>query len=246
MLNERAALVDEIRRFNRFYTRTVGLLEETLSQSAFTLTEARVIFEIGHRTSNELAPDIAGERGFLARAFHLNVGAVASDIARDLRLDPAYLTRILKKFAAADLVEVTGDPTDGRRRMLALTGKGQAALAGLQAAADRDIGRLVEDIPDRQLPELAGALRKVTALLGQSVPVERQVVLRPHRPGDIGWVVQRQALLYAGEFGWSIEFEALLAEIGATFHPQLHRGTRLLLDCRTGWRACRRRVPCAR
>jgi DNA-binding MarR family transcriptional regulator/GNAT superfamily N-acetyltransferase len=214
---ERSELVGLIRNFNRFYTRTVGLLEETLSQSAFTLTEARVIFEIGHRAHGGFAPDIAGERGFLARTFQINVGAVASDIARDLRLDPAYLTRILKKFAAANLVEMSADPADGRRRMLSLTRQGRAALAGLQAAADRDIGRLVEPLPDASLPDLAGALRKVTSLLAQEVPHKRQTVLRPHRSGDIGWVVQRQSLLYTREFGWTMEFEALVAEIGAKF-----------------------------
>ncbi len=214
---DRTELVAQIRNFNRFYTRTVGLLEERLSQSAFTLTEARVIFEIGHRAHGSLAPDIAGERGFLARTFQINVGAVASDIARDLRLDPAYLTRILKKFAAASLVEFDADPADGRRRMLSLTRQGRAALAGLQAAADRDIGRLVEDLPENAVPELAGALRTVTRLLGQASPAAPQVCLRQHRPGDIGWVVQRQASLYTSEFGWNIEFEAMVAEIGARF-----------------------------
>ena len=221
---DRAELIGRIRNFNRFYTRTIGLLEETLSQSAFTLTEARVIFEIGHRAHGGLAPDIAGERGFLARTFQINIGAVASDIARDLRLDPAYLTRILKKFAAANLVEFGSDPADGRRRMLSLTRQGKAALAGLQAAADRDIGRLVEDLPENALPELAQALRKVTSLLGQASSEEPQVSLRPHRPGDIGWVVQRQAQLYTGEFGWNIEFEAMVAEIGARFIREFVEG----------------------
>ena len=214
---DRDQLVRQVRDFNRFYTRTVGLLEETLSQSAFTLTEARVIFEIGHRAHGGLAPDIAGERGFLARTFRIDVGAVASDIARDLRLDPAYLTRILKKFAAANLVAMSPDPSDGRRRMLTLTRQGMAALAGLQAAADRDIGRLLEPLPDESLPHLAAALHRVEALLGREAPAAGQVVLRPHRAGDIGWVVQRQSLLYTLEFGWTIEFEALVAEIGAGF-----------------------------
>ena len=152
---DRAELVGRIRNFNRFYTRTVGLLEETLSQSAFTLTEARVMFEIGHRAQAAVAPDIAGERGFLARTFQINVGAVASDIARDLRLDPAYLTRILKKFAAANLVEIDSDPADGRRRMLSLTTAGQGGScrpAGRGRPRYRPPGRG----PSRErLPELA-------------------------------------------------------------------------------------------
>src|SRR3954470_19760765 len=159
-----ASLVAEMRRFNRFYTRTVGLLDETLTNSAFTLTEARVLFELGHRS--EAVPEIAGERRFLADAFNLNAGPAASEIARELRVDPAYLTRILRKFAAAGLTEVRTDPADRRRRILSLTQNGIAALAGLQAAADNDIGRLVQDLPDGNARELAGAMQTITKVLG--------------------------------------------------------------------------------
>ena len=220
MLDERNALVAEIRHFNRFYTRTVGLLDETLTQSAFTLTEARVLFELGHR-KRPATPDTAGEAGFLAEAFHLEMGPTASDIVRQLRIDAAYLTRILRKFAGEGLAETRTDPADKRRRILSLTARGEAALSGLQAAADRDTARLIEDLPDHRLHELGGALRKAAELLGDparenpgGTPI---VTLRPHRVGDVGWVVQRQARLYADEYGWSIEFEALLAEIGADF-----------------------------
>lgn len=216
MFDERNALVADIRRFNRFYTRTVGLLDETLTQSPFTLTEARVLFELGHRARP--AAGIAGERGFLAEAFDLDIGPAASDIARQLRLDPAYLTRILRKFAGDGLTETRTDPPDKRRRILSLTARGEAALANLQAAADRDTARLVENLPDRRLHELREVLRKAAELLGETAPEEAsRVILRPHRVGDVGWVVQRQAELYAEEYGWTIEFEAMLAEIGADF-----------------------------
>lgn len=216
MLDERNALVGQIRHFNRFYTRTVGLLDETLTQSAFTLTEARVLFELGHHSS-PAAPEIAGERGFLAGAFRLENGPAASEIARQLRVDPAYLTRILRKFAGEGLTEARTDPTDRRRRVLSLTPRGEAALARLQAAADRDTARLIESLPDDRLHELGDALRKVGKLLGDPACGNDVVVLRPHRVGDIGWVVQRQAQLYAEEYGWNIEFEAMLAEIGVDF-----------------------------
>ncbi|MEO5758830.1 MAG: helix-turn-helix domain-containing GNAT family N-acetyltransferase [Mesorhizobium sp.] len=216
MLDQRSALVAEIRHFNRFYTRTVGLLDETLTQSAFTLTEARVLFELGHRRS-PAAAEIAGEHGFLAEAFHLEIGPVASDIARQLRVDAAYLTRILRKFAGEGLTETRSDPTDRRRRILSLTARGEAALAGLQAAANRDTARLVENLPDQRLHELSGALRKAAELLGDPAHESPVLRLRPHRVGDVGWVVQRQARLYAEEYGWNIEFEAMLAEIGADF-----------------------------
>lgn len=216
MLDNRKALVAEMRRFNRFYTRTVGLLDETLTQSAFTLTEARVLFELGHRAS-PVASGNTGELGLLAEAFHLDVGPAASDIARELRLDPAYLTRILRKFAAAGLTEARADPADRRRQILSLTARGGAALARLQAAADTDIARLVRGLPDGKLRELEDALRKTMELLGELPRGKPQIALRPHRVGDIGWVIQRQASLYAEEYGWNAEFEALLAEIGAGF-----------------------------
>ena len=186
-MRERASLIAEMRRFNRFYTRTVGLLDETLTSSAFTLTEARVLFELGHRS--EAVPQTAGERGFLADAFNLNAGPAASEIARELRVDPAYLTRILRKFAAAGLTEVRTDPADRRRRILSLTPGGAAALAGLQAAADSDMGRLVQDLPDDSARELADAMRKITQVLGGSV--DRKACCRAasarhrrHRLGD--------------------------------------------------------------
>jgi DNA-binding MarR family transcriptional regulator/GNAT superfamily N-acetyltransferase len=223
MLPERDTLVAEIRHFNRFYTRTIGLLEETLNRSAFTLTEARVLFEIGHRSS-ALESGITGERSFLAETFHLDVGPAASEIARDLRLDPAYLTRILRKFVAAGLTEARADPADGRRRILSLTKAGAEALAGLQAAADDDVARLIGDLPSERLPELEKAVRTMTELLGGAASETPQIRLRPHRVGDIGWVVERQARLYAEEYGWNIEFEALVAEIGADFIRNFQAG----------------------
>ena len=220
MLDERNALVADIRHFNRFYTRTVGLLDETLTQSAFTLTEARVLFELGHR-NRPATPETAGEQGFLVETFHLEMGPTASDIARQLRVDAAYLTRILRKFAGEGLTETRTDPADKRRRILSLTARGEAALSALQAAADRDTARLIEELPDHRLHELGGALRKAAELLGdparENLGGTPKVILRPPRVGDVGWVVPRQAQLYAEEYGWSIEFEALLAEIGADF-----------------------------
>lgn len=214
-MSDRAALVTEIRRFNRFYTRTVGLLEETLTQSPFTLTEARVLFELGHH-SRSAGGKPAGMLGTMGEAFHLNTGPAASEIAEELRLDPAYLTRILRKFAAAGLTEVRPDPADGRRRILSLTAKGEAALAGLQAAADREIRQLVHNLPDEKLAELGHALQTTTALLGGAAG-KQEVVLRPHRVGDVGWAIERQSRLYADEYGWNGEYEALVCEIGAAF-----------------------------
>lgn len=212
---EQEVLVAEMRRFNRLYTRTVGLLEQTLTRSAFTLTEARVLFEVGHRASR-IDPGPGGELGFLADAFQLETGPAASEIAGDLRLDPAYLTRILKKFASSGLTEARADPADGRRRILSLTRRGAAELARLQAAADADVAQLIGDLPEEKRGALGNALTVMMELLGGPAGRPR-ISIRPHRIGDVGWVVQRQARLYAQEYGWNIEFEALLAEIGADF-----------------------------
>jgi DNA-binding MarR family transcriptional regulator len=163
--DKRKAVVAEIRRFNRFYTRRVGLLEETLAQSAFTLTEARVLFELGHR-EHPAAADGSGERGFLARAFHLDLGPAAASLARQLFVDAAYMTRILRKFAGDGLVETKVDPTDRRKRSLRLTTKGESVLAALQGAADRDMARLVDSLSDDKLVDLRAALRKAAELLG--------------------------------------------------------------------------------
>jgi DNA-binding MarR family transcriptional regulator/ribosomal protein S18 acetylase RimI-like enzyme len=224
MLDERRVLIAEIRRFNRFYTRLIGLLEEKLTSSAFTLTEARVLFELGHRT-NKIGANPGGETGLLARMFHLEVGPVASEIAAELRIDPAYLARILRKFAADGLTDVHADPADGRRRILSLTPAGSKALAGLQAAADHDVARLTEGLSQEDIGELRGAFDTVARLLGAGEGAPADVIVRSHRVGDIGWVVQRQAQLYAEEYGWNGEFEALLAEIGSDFIRNFRAGS---------------------
>jgi DNA-binding MarR family transcriptional regulator/GNAT superfamily N-acetyltransferase len=213
-MSDRAAVVADIRRFNRFYTRTIGVLDETFEHSPYTLAEARVLFELGHRV--QPAGAVSGERAFLARAFHLTGGPAASEIAAELRLDPAYLARILRKFAAAGLTEVRSDPADGRRRILSLTTAGAEALARLQAATDRDTAELVAPLSDHNRRELAAAMRRITALLGGQA-AKPGMTLRPHAIGDIGWVIERQSRLYADEYGWNGEYEALVSEIGAAF-----------------------------
>jgi DNA-binding MarR family transcriptional regulator/predicted GNAT family acetyltransferase len=160
---------------------------------------------------------MTGEFRFLANAFHLETGPAASEIAAELRLDPAYLTRILRKFANSDLTQSSVDPHDQRRRILSLTEKGRAALAELQAAASRDVAGLVEELSGEELQELQAALNKVQDLLGGRRRKDAEVTIRRHRVGDVGWVIHRQARLYDEEYGWNIEFEGLLAEIGADF-----------------------------
>lgn len=185
--------VEAVRRFNRFYTRQIGFLEETLSESPYTLTEARVLFELGqsHETS-------------------------ATRIAQDLRLDPAYLARILKKFRGRAIVEAEADGDDGRRRVLRLTDKGLRELAGLQRGTNGQIERLLEPIGAVERDRLVQAMVAIERLLGEETP-EPAFTIRPHRVGDVGWSIERQALLYEREYGWDIGFEGLVAEIGGRF-----------------------------
>ncbi|TPN76092.1 MarR family transcriptional regulator [Mesorhizobium sp. CU2] len=153
---ERGLLIAEIRGFNRFYTGLVGLLDETLMHSGHGLAEARVLFELDRRSGVPVA-GMSGVTSFLAKAFCLDVGTAASEIALALRLDPAYVTRILRKLAAAGMTEMRVDGK-GRGRRLSLTARGHAALAGLQAATDRDLARLTAGLADDEACELSDAL----------------------------------------------------------------------------------------
>ncbi|RWL43287.1 MAG: MarR family transcriptional regulator [Mesorhizobium sp.] len=153
------ALVHEIRRFNRFYTGLVGLLDATLMQSPYTLTEARVLFELGRKSRPG-----GGRTGLLARMFHLDLAPVASELAGELNLAPAYLMRVLRKFAAMGLAEMRDDPENGQP-VLVLTRRGKAALVDLEAATNRDLARLTVKLEDDQAAELSDALKRVARLL---------------------------------------------------------------------------------
>ncbi|WP_434721838.1 MarR family winged helix-turn-helix transcriptional regulator [Mesorhizobium sp. RIZ17] len=153
------ALVQEIRRFNRFYTGLVGLLDETLMHSPYTLAEARVLFELGRKARP------GGRRaGLLARMFHLDLAPAASELAGELSLAPAYLMRVLRKFTAMGLAEMRDGPENGQP-VLILTERGKAALVDLEAATNRDLARLIVKLEDKQAAELSDALNRVTRLL---------------------------------------------------------------------------------
>lgn len=182
-----------VREFNRFYTRTIGLLNETLTESDFTLTEARVLFELGH-----------------------GAAPTAAEIAADLLLDPAYLARILRRFRETGLLAMRQDRQDRRRRILELTAAGRHTLGGLQARSERQVSGLMAGLGQVEREALLDAMARIRRTLGRPAPPPA-ATLRAHRPGDIGWVIHRQASLYAREYGWNIEFEALVAGICADF-----------------------------
>ncbi len=187
------ALIAELRAFNRFYTQLIGLLDEHLEQSPFSLAEARVLHEIatrGHTTGTELA------------------GA--------LGLDRAYLSRILKGFAARELTVISPIPGDRRQNAIALSRDGDRAAAALAAGADAAMARLVAELGDAPRARLRAALLEIRTLLGDDVPA-MPVTIRPPRIGEVALVAARQAVLYAEEYGWDGSYEGLAAEIVGRF-----------------------------
>lgn len=189
-----AATVAAVRAFGRFYTRQIGLLEEGLHRSAFSLTEARVLYELAHRD-------------------HLT----ASVLGRDLGVDAGYLSRLLKRFEEQGLVTRRIAAGDGRRQVLALTPEGQAAFAPLDEASRAEVEALLARLNAADRTALAGAMARVRRLLGDPSESGAGAILRDLRPGDIGWITHRQSVLYAREYGFDLTFEALVAEILAGF-----------------------------
>ena len=188
-----ARRVAAVRRFTRFYTRQIGVLHEGLLDSPFSLAEARVLYELAHRET-----------------------PTAAELGKDLGLDAGYLSRILRGFAKDGLLARTPSREDGRQSLLALTAKGRKAFAPLDRRSRDEVGAMLADLAPAEQARLIEAMRTVETLLGRET-APPAYVLRPHRPGDIGWVIHRHAALYAEEYGWDGSFEALVAEIGAKF-----------------------------
>lgn len=185
--------VDAVRDFNRRYTKIIGVLDQHLLASPFSLTEARVLYEIAQR---ELPS--------------------ASDIGAALNLDAGYLSRILQRFTEDELVSRTAGANDRRQQRLKLTAKGRAAFGRLETASRASIGRMLEPLSEGDRERLLAAMATVTRLL-DGAPADAAIVLRPPRPGDMGWVVERHGAIYAQTYGWDSGFEALVAEIVAQY-----------------------------
>ncbi|WP_159591605.1 bifunctional helix-turn-helix transcriptional regulator/GNAT family N-acetyltransferase [Chelativorans xinjiangense] len=183
-----------MRRFNRFYTRQIGVLEEGMYKSEFSLTEARVLFELAHRDR-----------------------LTASVLGNDLGLDAGYLSRMLKKFERRGLLKRQPSAEDARQSHLELTEEGRRAFEPLDRAARDLVEALLAPLSAADRETLTAAMRTVERLLGAAA--ERQVpyALRPLRVGDIGWIIHRQGLLYHQEYGWDESYEALVAEILSAF-----------------------------
>jgi len=185
--------VAAVRRFNRFYTRRIGVLEEGLLQSPWSLTEVRVLYELTH-----------------------GKGLTARDLAQDLGLDHGYLSRILQRFARDGLVRREKGADDARERVLALTAQGRRAFAPLDKRSQKEIAAMLAPLGDAQQARLVGAMGAIESILAPASDAS-PFVLRTHRPGDMGWVTQAHGEIYWHEYGWDERFEALVAHIAAEF-----------------------------
>jgi DNA-binding MarR family transcriptional regulator/GNAT superfamily N-acetyltransferase len=184
--------VAAIRQFNRCYTRRIGLLEEHLHHSDFGLTEARVLYELAQRD-----------------------GMTATELIAATGIDAGYLSRILKAFAAQKLITRKRSVEDGRQFAIALTGKGRTAFAPLNTAAISSIDDMLRDLGEGDRHRLVNAMHTIETVLERKH--DEPVTLRPHQPGDMGWITHRHGVIYARDYGWDETFEALVAEITAKF-----------------------------
>lgn len=190
-----AARVAAVRRFSRFYTRQIGLLHEGFLGSGLSLTEGRVIYELGQR-----------------RAWH------AAALAADLELDAGYLSRILKGFGENDWIERRPSETDGRQSVIYLTEAGRTVFAEIDGRSRAEVRAMLARLPEPDQGRLVQALATAERLLdGGRSEQPATFVLRPPKVGDMGWVVHRHGVLYAQEYGWDETFEALVAEIVSGF-----------------------------
>jgi DNA-binding MarR family transcriptional regulator/GNAT superfamily N-acetyltransferase len=187
--------VEAIRRFNRFYTRRIGVLHEGLLASRFTLTESRLLWELAHRDQ-----------------------LTATELARELDLDAGYLSRLLRGFKERGLIKSTRAADDARHQHLSLTAAGKRAFAPINARSQTDVSALLATLGEAQQQQLLAAMTSIEQMLGEPAAARtRPVLLRAHRPGDMGWVIARHGVLYAGEYAWDSGFEALVARIAADF-----------------------------
>jgi DNA-binding MarR family transcriptional regulator/GNAT superfamily N-acetyltransferase len=185
--------VATLRAFNRIYTSRLGLLDTHLDNSPFTLSEARILYELANRTD-----------------------PTGAEIARALRLDPAQISRTLKRFVDRGLAEARENPAHGRHQLLSLTDEGRATFAALESNTRTAVGTLLEGLPPVRRGRLLSAAGTISRIFGdETLP---QPILRDLQPGDLGLVAARQTILYAEEYGWNRDYEALAARILADFH----------------------------
>jgi DNA-binding MarR family transcriptional regulator/GNAT superfamily N-acetyltransferase len=192
--NDSNAQIAAVRAFNRFYTRKLGVLDQHLMQSPYSLSEARVLYELAHRQEPS-----------------------AKEIGTELGLDAGYLSRIVQNFDENGLITRTPLASDRRQYQLALTAKGRQAQAKLERSSQDEVGAMLAKLSATARRRLTEAMATIENLLEPPERARPSFLLRSHRVGDMGWVISRQSIAYADEYGWDISYEALVAEICAQF-----------------------------
>jgi DNA-binding MarR family transcriptional regulator/GNAT superfamily N-acetyltransferase len=186
--------IGAVRRFNRLYTRRIGVLQDGFLKTPYSLAEARVLYELARRDK-----------------------ATATEIAAELGLDHGYLSRILRGFGERGLVVKTASPNDRRQSLLSLTAKGRMAFAPLDERSQNEVAAMIGALSVADQERVVAAMRTIEHSLCDAPAPQVPYVLRPPRPGDMGWVVARHGVLYGEEYGWDERLEALTAEIVAAF-----------------------------
>lgn len=194
MLEQDVDAISCLRAFNRLYTNRLGLLDSRLDGSPFTLSEARVLYELAQRS-----------------------GATAAEIGRCLKMDRAQISRTLKRFANQQLIAIRENPNHGRQQLLCLTKAGRSAFEDLNARTDRAIGGFLHELGQERSDQLLAAARSMAETLDAAAK-STCASLRGLRVGDLGLVTARQAIVYAEEYGWNQDYEALVAQILSDFH----------------------------
>ena len=193
-----ALQIADVRSFNRFYTKQIGVLQEGLLSSPFSLTEVRVLYELAHR-----------------------VRPTASELCGELSLDPGYLSRTLRSFTVKGLIRRESATSDRRQSLLTLTRKGRTVMDTLEARSNHQVAGLLAILAASDRKRLTAAMSAIQGLLGAKrngqEPSRSPYILRPPEPGDFGWVVHRHGALYAQEYSYDERFEALVAGIVAEF-----------------------------
>jgi DNA-binding MarR family transcriptional regulator/GNAT superfamily N-acetyltransferase len=193
-----ARRIAAVRRFNRFYTQHLGVLRDGYLDSPFSLTQARVLYEIRERGKG------TGQ-------------TTATEIGRDLGLDAGYLSRLVAQFEKSGLLRKERSPSDGRQSFLSITAMGRKAMDLLEQRTVRQVGDVLHRLSDAEQDRLVCAMRAVERMIAPEAPAEPEIVLREPKPGDLGWIVARHGVLYGEEYGWGNEFEGLCAQIVADF-----------------------------
>ncbi len=188
--------ISTVRRFNRLFTRQIGVLREGLLHSPYALTEARIIYELAHR-------DVV----------------TAADLCRELGLDAGYLSRIVSRLEQQGLLDRLPSESDGRQRLLRLTSAGEQAFALLDKRARDEVAEMLHNLSEEEQQRLLTSMQTIESVFdkGKSFKFAEPFFLRSHESGDMGWVTHRHGVLYRQEYGWDERFEALVAQVVSDF-----------------------------